>query len=354
MRILDDSRLMLGFVFSLLFIEVAYSSEQVIVEFLYLNPINNPHYCEVCPPWIAMYNEFSGKNDTVNSIRRFYAGEVILDWIDITSDEGKEKQQLYGVSPNAIVINSKIKIEGNFDETYIKEVIDSVLEGSSQPSQPSESLMPILAIAFSFGFIETFSPCLIILLSFVLSYTIGETSYSKESFLRVMIFGTGFTSATLLLAVAFGLLFLSTPILQHSLTWIVCVFAVVFGLNLLGVLRIPSKMQLQSKPLIRKLARKYVITYAGLFLLGFVFYFLDPCIAPIFVAVLPLFSLEALPLIFLVFYLGVILPFCFIGILAGSICKLARGIYRHKPKIRTISALILIAYALYLIFFYLL
>jgi cytochrome c biogenesis protein CcdA len=47
--------------------------------------------------------------------------------------------------------------------------------------------------------------------------------------------------------------------------------------------------------------------------------------------------------------LGVIIPFIGIGLLAGSISKLARSTYRHKSKIRAISGLILIAYSIYLI-----
>jgi cytochrome c biogenesis protein CcdA len=225
----------------------------------------------------------------------------------------------------------------------------SKIEIRSSPS----SLVAMVLLAFSFGFFETFSPCLIVLLSFVLSYTVGEAAHFKEGFLRVMTFGTGFISATLLLAVALGLLLLSTPVVQYSLTWIVCVFAIILGLNLLGVLRIPSRTHLQSKPLIKRLARRHVVTYAGLFLLGFVFYFLDPCIAPIFVSMMPLLLPETLFFSLLVFCLGAIILFIGIGVFAGSVSKLARSAYRHRFKIRAISGLILISYALYLVIFYL-
>lgn len=214
------------------------------------------------------------------------------------------------------------------------------------------SFIATLVLAFSFGFFETFSPCLIILLSFLLSYTIGNTRHFKGSFLKVMIFGAGFISATLLLAVAFGLVFLSTPVFQYSFTWLICVFAVVFGLHLIGVLKIPSKkIPFQSKPLVRKLAKKYVITHTGIFLLGFVFYFLDPCIAPIFISMMPLLLPETLAFTLFVFCLGAIIPFVGVGIFAGSVSKLARSTYRHRSKIRAISGLVLINYALYLIIF---
>jgi cytochrome c-type biogenesis protein len=350
MRVPNNSRLMLVLVFLLLSIEVAYSYEQVIVEFLYSNPQDDPRYCGTCSPWIALYNKFVAKNDTTNSIRSDYESEAVFEWIDITSDEGEEKQQLYQVSPNSIVINGEIKIEGDFNETYIREIIDSILEEISPPPQPSESLMPILALAFSFGFFDAFSPCIIALLSFILSYTVGKTTRFKESILQVMLFGVGFVFAAVLIGLTVGLTFLSFQPFQVVLTWIVCFFAIFFGLNQLGLLKIPF----ETKPLVKKLARKYVLTYGGLVLLGSLFYFLDPCIAPIFIAMLPILSLEALPLILLIFSLGVILPFFLIGILAGSISKLARGTYKHKSKIRAISGLILIAYAIYLIFFFLL
>jgi cytochrome c-type biogenesis protein len=207
-------------------------------------------------------------------------------------------------------------------------------------------LLPILTLAFSFGFFETFSPCLIVMLSFILSYAIGETTRFKESFSQVMIFGGGFLLAALLLGLTFGLVFLSFPTLTFYLTLGVSVFAILFGLNLLGLLKVPF----ETKPAIRKLAEKHVVTYVGLFSLGFVFYFLDPCIAPIFVSMVPLLFLEYLPLILLVFCVGAIIPFIAIGVSAGSISKLARNTYRNRTVLRAISGLILIGYALYLIY----
>jgi len=226
---------------------------------------------------------------------------------------------------------------------------------SIEITNPSTSGLAALALlAFSFGFFETFSPCLIVLLSFVLSYTLSKTSGFRESFARVMVFGLGFLSATLILALAFGLVFLSLPTLQHSLTWIVVILAIVMGLNLTGILRLPSGLSIESKPLIKKLTSKYVFTYTGLFLLGFVFYFLDPCIAPIFVSMMPLLLPELLFFTLSIFCLGAIIPFIGIGFFAGSISKLVRTTYRHRTKIRAISGLILMCYATYLIIFYLL
>ncbi|NIV67713.1 hypothetical protein GWN43_02515 [Candidatus Bathyarchaeota archaeon] len=136
----------------------------------------------------------------------------------------------------------------------------------------------------------------------------------------------------------------------YTLTWIVSILAILLGLNLLGLLRIPS---LETKTFVRKLSRKYAFTYGGLLLLGFLFYFLDPCIAPIFIAMLPLLSLEYMPLIIFVFSLGVFLPFIIVGTFAGSLSMLVRSSYKQRSKIRAASGLFLIAYSVYLIFSYL-
>lgn len=283
-----------------------------------------------------------------------YCDDFLIGTQPVTGLESKHEFSLTFVwdTINQTSGNYLIKVEAAAVSNETKLANNIYIYGEVEVT--ASNFVTLFMLAFSFGFFETFSPCLIILLSFILSYTVGKTSGFKESFSKVMIFGAGFLVATLLLAAAFGLVFLSMPILQYSLMWIVCIFALVFGLNLLGILKVPSKIPLQSKPIIRKLAKKYVITYAGLLLLGFIFYFLDPCIAPIFVSMMPLLLPEKLLFILSVFSLGAIIPFIGIGIFAGSISKLVRTTYKHRFKIRAISGLILIAYALYLIVSYLL
>lgn len=212
------------------------------------------------------------------------------------------------------------------------------------------TFLGILAVAFSLGFFETFSPCLIILLSFILSYTLGEKISFKESFLKILVFGVGFVFASAILGLACAVFFFSVPSLQLLLTWIVCVFAVLFGLNLLGILR----FQVQTKPLFRKIVEEHGFTVLGTFFLGFIFYFLDPCIAPIFVAIFPILFSDLFYLVLLVFCFGAIIPFFAVGCFVSSISKLTRIVYRHRMIFRRLSGIIVICYAFYLIFFYLL
>jgi len=334
----------------MLFVEVTYSYEQFTVEFIYWDPRS---YCEVCPSLLRLYQDFLAKNRTMDRICRDYQDRVVFKWIDITSEEGIEKKQQYNISINplyAVAIEGKLASVGDdFNETYIRQVIEAILNDSLPSAPPSKSLMLVLATAFLFGFFETFSPCLIVLLAFVLSYTVGKASNFRHSMLQVVVFGIGFVSAAVSMGLIVGLMFLSLKGFQTVLVWVVCIFAIIFGLNLLGLLKGP----LETKPFVRKLAKRYVFSYGGIILLGFLFYFLDPCLAPIFVAVLPLLSPQVLPLIFFVFCLGAIIPFFFIGALTGSISKLARSTYRHKTKIRMTSGLILLAYVMYVILAYL-
>jgi len=333
----------------LLLVGSAYPIEQIVIEFLYWDPSTSPLWCPECPPWQRVYNDFLNKNETMNGIQHEYGDQVLVKWIEYDSEEGREKRLLYNVThSDSAIINREVKIEGNFNESYIREVINAYLGKTEPPSQNSRESISLLA-TFSLGFFETFSPCLIVLVSFILGYTVGGTPKFKEGLFHVVAFGAGFASAAMFLAVMVILIFISVPLLQPVLMWIACVLAMFFGIAiiLLALLNKPF----QTKPLVQKLARKYYASYIGLFLLGFLFYFLDPCIAPLVFPMLIVMQSSELILSLLMFCLGVIVPFIGIGILAGSISKLVIGNYRHRSKIRVVSGFIMVAYALYLIVF---
>lgn len=284
-----------------------------------------------------------------------YCGELLIDTLPIEDLSPSSEILLTfawntsNITPDRYSIHAEAGPVVN--EIFTEDNVYDYGEVDVTPRSSPDSFAAILALAFSFGFFETFSPCLMVLLSFVLSYTVGKTVKFREGMLQVTFFGVGFVVAAVSVGLAVGLMFFIMGTFNYILTWIVCILAIIFGLNLLGLFKMTS---LETKPLVQKLSKKYAFTYGGLLLLGFLFYFLDPCIAPIFVAMLPLLTLEYMPLIILVFSLGVILPFVIVGVFVSSISKLVRGTYRHKSKIRAVSGLILIIYALYLIIFYLL
>jgi cytochrome c biogenesis protein CcdA len=331
------------------------ASDPVVVEFFYWDPTTHSNMCWTCPGWLYILEDYQNKSKILDNIAALYGDKVLIYLVDYNSS----KYDFY-VPRNSFVINHEYLLKGAFTEDDVKQVIDVYLAGAQLPQQPSAPHLTVtLALAFTFGFFETFSPCLIILLAFVLSYTMSENSRFRKRFLQVTAFAVGFIVATILMfsSLVVGLVLLSLMLdIQKVLMLVISVFAILFGLNLLGFDVPKFFKKVDTKSLMQKLTRKYTSTYFGLAAIGFLFYFLDPCLAPVFVAMISTFSpymlLEFLPLILFIFCLGVIIPYIGIGILAGSIPKLARSAYRHKTKMRAISGLILICYVFYLIIFH--
>jgi cytochrome c biogenesis protein CcdA len=337
----------------LLSIQMAYSSSGIVVEFLYYVPSEDPIYCPTCPTWIELQEAFIAKNETITRIQADYEDKVTFNWTKYDSPEGWSERRAYLITEyNALIIkndkgNVTVIAGDQFNETNIRTIIDAYLQGTPQLSPESQQpLAAVIAIAFSFGFFETFSPCLIVLLSFVLSYSLEKATKFKDSMFQIGCFGIGFVGAALLLGLTVAALSLGIGSFYRVSMLVVCVFAIFFGLYQTGIFK---RTFFETKPIVQTLAKRYAFTYGGLLALGFAFYFLDPCIAPIFFAMLPLMSHEYLPLIILAFSAGVILPFIFIGLLSGSISKLTRVTYKHKSKIRAVSGLILVGYGVYLL-----
>jgi cytochrome c biogenesis protein CcdA len=345
------------FVF-LLFVEIACSTTHVTVEFLYWNPRTDKHFCEECPDWIDFYETFLRKNETVNRLQSNYTGQVLFDWIEFESENGTAESRLYNIfQPNSIVIKGEegnvTVVEGDFNETYIREHIDAYLEKALPPPPPSPMpLIAVLAVAFSVGVVRPFSPCVIALLSFLLSYTVGKTTRFRQGLSEVMAFAGGFVLAAVGLGLTIGLMFLSFEPYYNILVWVAALFGIFFGLNLLIDFPKLLNIKFKTRPLIRfsaLLTRKYTLTYGGVFLLGFIFYFLDPCLAPVLVFNMLVLRPEYLVPTLLVFGLGILTPFVGFGMVAGSVSNLTKSSHKHKSKIRAISGLILIAYSTYFI-----
>lgn len=339
------------------FLRTTYAYTYVSVKFVYWDPRTDPQFCETCEVWINRLEEYFARNETVNRIKADYGGKALFEWIDFYSSAGALARIKYNLwKTNSLVISggdgNYSVFDNNFNETLIRETIDAYLAGVEPPvtSNPL-SFFAALGLAFSFGFFDTVSPCLIILLSFALSYSLGKATKFKEGFLQVMSFGIGFVLAALFLGLMVVYIYFSLPTYQIYITWAICIFAIVFGLNSLGLNLLGFlKINVETKPVIQKLAKRLVFTYGGLLVLGFLFYFLDPCIAPIFFAMVPLLTRTDFLILILVFCLGMILPFIGIGLFTGSISKLVRTTYRHRTILKAISGLILIGYALYLIY----
>lgn len=58
-----------SFVLSLLFVEIAYLTEQVVIEFLYWNPSDDPRWCPTCDQWLYAYEAFLRKSEIIDDYK---------------------------------------------------------------------------------------------------------------------------------------------------------------------------------------------------------------------------------------------------------------------------------------------
>ncbi len=258
--------------------------DQVVIVFFYWDPQSDPSFCDTCEPWLYALEDFKDKSSIIDDIELVYGDEVRISRIPYSSHEMETIKRQYNltyVPRNSVLINYKDLLK-DFEEEDLKVVIDGYLAGTSEGSQPSPAqgnvpLAFILAIAFTFGFFETFSPCLIVLLSFILGYALSDTCQFKKGFINVMVFGLGFVFATILVfsIILFGLITLASfSFFRYVLALSISVFGIFYGFHLLGFNAFNIlKFKIETKPLIQKLTGKYVLTYTGLVLLGFLFLF---------------------------------------------------------------------------------
>lgn len=332
-------------VFSFFISNVFCESKRVIVEFLYFKPCCSTVYH-------AAYDAYLYNRMVIEEIQRDYNESVIVNWIPFYSPEGLERRKQFSLSDtdwNSVIINHEVVLvggENRINRTYLLEVLSFYIG----KVRSEDSTLWLMSIAFSLGFFESFSPCVIIMLSFIVSYTLASKVEFREGFARITLFGMGFVSATVIIGLTFGLFLFFASDVQPFLMWVVFFFAIISGLNLLGLLKIP----IETKPLITKIANRHVYTYIGVFLLGFIFYFLDPCIAPVFASTVAILSPRFLWVGLTIFCLGTIIPFIGIGLFTCSISKLTRKVYKYRHLFRGISGVILIGYAFYILIYMLL
>jgi len=326
-----------------------YSQSAVFIEFFYYDPSESPYACWTCPSWQSAWNQFQEASSLIDDIQEEYGDQAEIERLDIRTTEGSERFHQYNLTAaQAVVINHSIKLEGEqITQENLKKYIDMYLRGED----PANPIQPISALfAFSLGLFSGVSPCLMAMLAFILSYTAGTVSTFRRGMMRVLVFGIGFTSAIVLLGTLVATTLMLMPSLYQAMMWTVSILMILVGLNLIGWLKVPF----HSKPFVQKLAQKYGATTIGLFILGFMFYFVNLCTAPLSFTVLPMLTASTNLGLLALFCLGVLIPFLAIGIIAGGSPTLAKKIReQHRNKIRAFSGVILLVYSLWLIVFHL-
>lgn len=333
----------------LIFAVNVYAENVVYIEFFFLDPP-----CHTCPSWMDAWEAFKNASQLIDEIQNEYGDQVQIERVDKTTPDGIDRFNQYDLmEAQAVVINHEIKLEGDeLTKKNLKNYIDAYLRGENPSANLSPS-QPITAFAaFSAGLFSGLSPCLMAMLAFILSYTSGTVSNFKSGMFRVLVFGIGFILAILLLGAFFATTLASiSPIYKEMMMWTVSILMILIGLNLIGLLNVLFRLELFAQ----KLTKKYGTTTIGLFILGFIFYFVNLCAVPLSFTILPTLTAPGNMYLLALFSVGVLIPFLSVGIVAGGSPTLAKRIIKqYRYKIRALSGIILLVYSVWFIVFNLL
>lgn len=214
-------------------------------------------------------------------------------------------------------------------------------------------------VAFLAGLASFFSPCVLPLVPGWLAYICGLSienikgnaqKQSKNIFLSSLLFVLGFSLVFVILGAsatfAGSLLSQYRPILEK----IAGVIIIVFGLFIMGVLKIPFLSRTKRLSLSRTPAG-----FVGSFVLGVTFAFgWSPCVGPILSSILLVASRAQTAyqgiLLLLLYSLGLGLPFILSGLLFNQFLSLSKRLKKHLRLINFLSSILLIGLGLVLIF----
>ncbi|KKG76231.1 cytochrome C biosynthesis protein [Methanosarcina mazei] len=327
---------------SLIFIPVA-CAEPVTIQYFHQKGC---HDCEITDP-------------IVDRIEAQYENMVITR-IETSTADGFNQWNKYGfLEVPAIVINNETKIpKEEITEEKLKTLIDEYLveeeniteyttEEVTRKEQEIEYINTDLNLpfAYSLGLFAGFSPCLMAILGFLLSFTAGTSNSAKSGMVRATVFGLGLVGSYLILGLCLLSFRKSIPDLE-SFSFITGVIVILIGLNLLGVLKSPVVLD----NYFQNSARKYAGTLGGVFCLGILFSFVKvPCTAPMLLVLLNKTitngTVNDLALL-LAFSGGVLTPFIGVGLIGGY--TLSKQIRSYKVYLKKISGFALILLGLWI------
>ena len=215
-----------------------------------------------------------------------------------------------------------------------------------------------LAIAFSAGLLSFLSPCVLPLIPSYLTFVTGVgfddlTRARRSALVHALLFVLGFTLIFLAMGASATLL---GRVLIHYRIWITRlggVLVIVFGLYLLGVLRVAAfdrerRVHLASKPM----------GYLGTVLVGFAFGAgWTPCLGPILGAILTYTAAQAdlargLPLL-LAYSMGLAVPFLVAAVAVERFLETVTRFRPHLTRVSQVSGALLIVVGLLMMFDYL-
>ncbi|MGE5457448.1 MAG: cytochrome c biogenesis protein [Methanococcaceae archaeon] len=323
----------------------------------YANPITiqyfhqkGCHDCEIADPIV----------DQIEA--QYKDNNIVIINIETSTTDGFNQWNKYGfVEVPAIVINNEIKIpKEEITEEKLRTSIDGYLAKSRKETEHTvESISENkqdngyintnlnLPVAYSLGLFAGFSPCLMAILGFLLSFTAGTSNSTKNGMIRAMVFGLGLVSSYIVLGLCLLSFRKSIPSLE-GFSYITGIIIILIGLNLLGILNSPVALD----NYFQNSARKYAATLGGVFFLGVLFSFVKvPCTAPMLLVLISKTitngTVSNLTML-LAFSAGVLTPFIGVGLLGGY--TLSKQIRSYRVNIKKISGIALILLGLWMIF----
>src|SRR5712692_3685380 len=216
-----------------------------------------------------------------------------------------------------------------------------------------ELSLATIGVALFAGLLSCLSPCTLPLVPAYLSYISGVSADRLQTELpgavrrQVLLNAVAFVLG---LSIVFTLLGASASAIGHFLQvsqeWLARiggVLIVIFGLQMLGVL----KIGLLAREARLDFTRRRAPGYAGSVVMGAAFGVgWTPCVGPFLGAILTMAaqtqSLGAGTLLLFVFALGMGVPFVAAGLAIGSLTTVLRGLRQHADKVRAVSGVLVI------------
>lgn len=212
--------------------------------------------------------------------------------------------------------------------------------------------------AFLGGLIVFFSPCVLPIVPFYLSYMAGASmseisaegtlapGVRKRAFLASLMFSLGITTVFVLLgAAAFGLS-QSFRAAQTEFRLVAALIVLVMGLHFLGVIRIGFL----NRAFQMEAGDTQNMSVLGAYVVGFAFAAgWTPCVGGVLTAVVFTASTEATALrgllLLLVFGVAMTAPFVVASLFIGPFLKFASRFRRHLPKVEKAMGVLMILFA---------
>ncbi|WP_052221416.1 cytochrome c biogenesis CcdA family protein [Clostridium homopropionicum] len=209
------------------------------------------------------------------------------------------------------------------------------------------SLISVLLIVFSTGFIGGLSPCTFLTVAFIIAYVSGNTNYSKKrGFILSLFFILGIALMLSILGAFAGLLgnvLLKTDLLNYIIAFVL----ILMGFWLLDV------FNFSGNGVDFKHSLKNGSGLLGSFLLGIPFgIFASPCTMPIAASALAYSAIKGSPLygmiLMFTFAIGRSLPLLVAGTFTGVLTHI-NWLSKYQHTIEKIGGIIMIILALYFI-----